>query len=606
MNERLSFLQQKTSKLTLSPGVYLMKDESGHIIYIGKAKSLRKRVTSYFRNNPDHPPKVSRMVENVYDYDFIVTDSEYEALILECSLIKQHRPKYNILLKDDKGYHYIKISNEMYPKITAEKKLDNSGEFIGPYMSAFVSKQTVDEVNKVFKLPTCKNKFIGNSKKSRPCLNFHINQCIGVCNGNIDSAEYKEIINQAIEYIKNGSEKSVNRLQKEMEIAAESLDFERAARIRDRILAITRAAETQKILDDNLMDCDVLASARSPKGSCVSVLMYRNGKLYDKMIHPFTENECEDNLTESFIPMYYLSVPDVPKTIYVDTELENNDIVRKALIDKCGHNVKILYPQRGHMLKYVMMAKGNAEEYLSIKNDRTGKELAALDELSQILGMKKPPEYIEAYDISNISSSSMVAGMIVFKNGRPYKKAYKRFSIKDNLIQNDYGCMREVFERRFNEYLKGKDEGFSVLPDLIFVDGGKGQVNAVLPVLKKLNVEVPVYGLVKDNKHRTRAISAGGGEISVSQNRAAFVLITKIQDEVHRFSIAYMKSRHTKSSYSYELTKVKGIGEKKAQKLILKYKTKDSLKKASPEELSSAVGISAETAKELYKFIQNM
>ncbi len=606
MNERLPFLQQKTSKLTVSPGVYLMKNKDGEIIYIGKAKNLKNRVTSYFRNNSNHTPKVHQMVENVHDYDFIVTDSEAEALILECSLIKQHKPKYNILLKDDKGYFYIRISDESYPRVTSEKNTQSKGEFFGPYTSNFIVTQTVDEVNKLFKLPTCKYNFEHKKTNTRPCLNFHINQCVGLCRNNITKEEYYEIIEQVKDYIKNGNESSVQKLQEQMQMASDNLDFEKAARIRDRIRAISKVGVKQKIFDNDLKSCDFVALSVSPNGACISVLKYRNGRLFDKLIFPFSKNEYDENLLENFLNMYYLSQDEVPKNIIVDEKQENTELLKKVISEKCGHAVKFTYPQKGNLLKYVMMSKNNADEYLSINNDRTGKEIAALEELGKILGLSKPPEYIESYDISNLSSSSIVAGMIVFKNGRPYKKAYKRFSIKDSEMQNDYACMQEVLERRFNEYFNGTDEGFKTKPDLILLDGGKGHVNAVMKVIKHYNLNVPVYGLVKDNKHRTRAIATNGGEISVSKRSQAFVLMTKIQDEVHRYAISYMKSKHTKKSFSFELTKVKGIGEKKAQKLIIAYKTKEALKNATVEELALKAGVNINIANELYELIQSL
>ncbi len=605
MNERLPFLQQKTSRLTISPGVYLMKNKDDKIIYIGKAKNLKNRVTSYFRNNPDHTLKVHQMVENVYDYDFIVTDSESEALILECSLIKQHKPKYNILLKDDKGYFYIRITDGLYPRVTAEKNTQSKGEYFGPYTSNFTVTQTVDEVNKVFKLPTCKYNF-EQKKNIRPCLNYHINQCIGLCQNDISPQEYGEILEQVRDYINNGNEMSLQKLHEQMMRASDNLDFEKAARIRDRIKAISKAGEKQKIFDDDLISSDFVTLSVSPKGACISVLKYRNGRLFDKLTFPFSQNEYDDNLMENFLSMYYLSQDEAPKNIIVDEKQENTELLKKVISEKCGHSVKFIFPQKGNLLKYVMMSKNNADEYLSIHNDRTGKELAALEELGKILGLSKPPEYIESYDISNLSSSSIVAGMIVFKNGRPYKKGYKRFSIKESAMQNDYACMQEVIERRFKEYFSGDDEGFKKKPDLILLDGGQGHVGAVMKVMRYYNLDVPVYGLVKDNKHRTRAIATDGGEISVSKKSQAFILMTKIQDEVHRFAISYMKSKHTKSSFSLELTKVKGIGEKKAQKLILAYKTKDALKAATVEELSVKAGVNLNIANELYQLIQSL
>lgn len=606
MNERLPFLQKKTSRLTISPGVYLMKNKDNEIIYIGKAKNLRNRVRSYFRNNPDHTPKVHRMVENVFDYDFIVTDSECEALILECSLIKQHKPKYNILLKDDKGYFYIRISKDTYPRVTGEKNTAAEGEYFGPYTSNFTVTQTVDEINKVFRLPTCHHKFIGKNSGIRPCLNYHIKQCMGICQNNISPEEYSEIIEQVRDYINNGNDFSIKKLQRQMEEAAENLEFEKAASLRDRIRAISKAGQQQKIFDENLKSCDVAASALSSNGACISILKYRNGRLYDKLIFPFSADDTDEHLMENFLNMYYLSHDDIPKNILLSEESLDTELLKKAISEKCGRNVKISVPQKGTLLKYVMMSRSNAEEYLSVHSDRTAKEIAAVAELAKILGLQKPPEYIESYDISNLASSSMVAGMVVFKNGRPFKQGYKRFSIKNSLVQDDYACMQEVITRRFNEYFSGTDEGFKRLPDLILLDGGKGHVNVVRQAMKQFDLNVPVFGLVKDNKHRTRAIATNGGEIAVSRTSGAFVLMTKIQDEVHRFAISYMKSRHTKKSFSMELTKVKGIGIKKAQKIIVEFKTTEALKKATKEQLAAAAGINMDVAEQLYNLIQNM
>lgn len=604
-NPRLPYLREKTSKLTLSPGCYLMKDKTGNIIYIGKAKSLKKRVTSYFRESADHLPKVAKMVQHVYDYDFIVTDSEYEALVLEASLIKQNQPHYNILLKDDKGYSYIKISDEEYPRITRELQKKGAGEYIGPFTSGFVSKQAVEEVNKVFALPTCTRKFPRDFKKQRPCLNYSIKQCMGVCRGDISSEDYQKIVMEAVEYIKNGSGISVERLTKEMNAAAEEMNFELAARLRDRINAIKGAAEKQKIFEKSVKDTDIIGVARSSSQACISVLMYRGGRLFDKSDFFLGENEDNSELREDFLSQYYQNKTDIPKEIYIDEPIENKELLERFLREKCGHAVSIISPQRGEMLKLTMLAKSNASEYLSIKVGRSGKEIAALDELAKVLGMQSPPKHIECYDISNLSSADMVAGMVVFENGRPQKKYYKKFSIKTVLGQNDYACMREVLKRRFNRYFESQnsqeetDEGFSKLPDLIFLDGGKGHVGAVEPMLREMGISVPVFGLVKDSKHRTRAIATNGGEISVSKTRAAFALITRIQDEVHRFSVSYQAQKHKKSGFALELTRVKGIGEKKAAKLIAAFKTKEALKSATVDEIAKEAGISFETAAEL-------
>ncbi len=607
MNERLPYLREKTSKLTLSPGVYRMRDKNNEIIYIGKAKNLRNRVTSYFRENPDHTPKVAKMVSHVYDYDFIVTDSEYEALVLECSMIKQHMPKYNILLKDDKGYSFIKISDEEFPRITAEMQKTGNGKFLGPYTSTFVTKQTVEEVNKVFSLPTCRRRFPADFGKYRPCLNFHIKQCMGVCQGNISADEYRHIIENAEIYIRNGSEASVETLTEQMNAAAEDLDFELAAKLRDRISAIKRAADDQKIINEDMRDTDIIAMAQNGEFSCIAVLMYRRGRLFDRMEFDLGTPDSEESMLEDFILQYYSDGERIPREIITDEELPDHDMVERMLRERRGSAVDLSSKKRGKGLRLIMMAKANAEDSLAIKVGRTGKEIAALEALGKLLGLAGPPLYIEAYDISNLGSSSMVAGMVVFENGRPLKKAYKRFSIKETKIQNDYASMREVLERRFRRYKDDNetDEGFARIPDLILLDGGKGQVNAVEPILREMGIDVPIFGMVKDGNHRTRAIATSGSEIAISGTRSAFMLVTRIQDEVHRFSISYQRSKHGKGAVGSGLTKIKGIGEKKAQKLFMTFKTREEFRKASPEEIAKAAGISLSLAEQVAEYVHN-
>ena len=606
-NERIPYLREKTACLTTSPGVYLMKAQSGLIIYIGKAKNLRNRVTSYFRRNPDHTVKVAKMVSQVYDYDFIVTDSEYEALVLECSLIKQHKPKYNILLKDDKGYSYIRISPPPFARITAVKQLRQDGaNYLGPYTSGFVTTQTVDEVNRVFRLPTCNQRFPQACGKSRPCLNYHIRRCMGVCQGKITAEAYAALISEAEAFIKAGGEASVVRLTAEMNHAAENLQFERAAELRDRISAIRRAGETQKIIDPDLVDTDLIATAQSDTESAIAVLMFRHGRLLDKVVHRFGAQACDESLLDAFLPQFYREREDIPKLVLTENAVQDAVLLADWLSERAGHAVHVETRQRGDAFRRLQMAKSNAAEAISLRMDRSAKDLLALEELGRVLGMPKPPMYIEAYDISNLSSSAMVAGMVVFENGRPLKKAYKRFSVRETMIQNDYACMREVLERRFREYQQGENAGFARLPDLILLDGGQGQVGAVAPVLQTLGITVPLFGMVKDNKHRTRAIATGGGEISLTGRQAAFHLLTRIQDEVHRFSVAYMHAKHQKSSYALSLTSVRGIGEKKAQKLMLAFKTREALKAATAEELARIAGVSAETAQALLAAISEL
>lgn len=604
MNPRLPYLREKTSKLTLSPGVYIMRNKENAIIYIGKAKNLRNRVTSYFRENPDHTPKVAAMVSHVFDYDFIVTDSEYEALVLECSLIKQHKPRYNIMLKDDKGYHYIRISDEEYPRITNEKNKLQPGRYLGPYTSGFVTKEAVNEANRVFMLPTCRRKFPQDIGRGRACLNYHIKQCMGVCRGKVKHEDYLEAVEQAVDFIKSGSAGSVERMEQEMNEAAERLDFEKAAILRDRINAVKKASEKQKIMNSGVDSADVIGAAEIYNGIYISVLMYREDRLFDKAVFEI-EKSSEDVLGQ-FMEQYYHGKADIPHTVILERLPEEAELITELLTKQSGRKVKLHVPQKGRQLELLRLAKNNSAEYAALQNDRTGKEVIALEELGKSLGLTKPPRYIEAYDISNLSSESMVAGMVVFEDGRPLKKAYKKFTVKEQEFQNDYGSMREVLRRRLMHIVEQEgDEYFKRTPDLILLDGGKGHVNAVAPLMRELGLDIPLFGMVKDNKHRTRAIATGGGEIQINGLRSAFSLVTQIQDEVHRYSVKFMHSKHKKKTYSSELLTVKGIGEKKAAKLMLKYKTRANLLQASPQELAVTAGVSLEIAQELWRVLHN-
>lgn len=606
MNKKLPYLHEKTSKLTTAPGVYIMKDKNNNIIYIGKAKNLHRRVSSYFRENPNHTPKVSAMVSNVNDYDFIVTNSEYEALLLECSLIKQHQPKYNILLKDDKGYHYIRISDDQYPRITAEKNTLKSGVYSSPYTSGLIARETVNEVNRVFKLPTCNRKFPQDFRKQRPCLNYHIKNCMGVCTGKISRSEYLTIIEQAKSFIKNGSSESIERMEKEMNQASENLDFEKAIMLRDRIASIKKSAQKQKIIDNSIENADIIATSEFDDKIYVSVLMYRNNRLYDKTVIEFGNNS-DDDILNSFIMQYYYNREDIPKTIIVEYLPEDYNLIQEMVNNRHGKKVTFSVPKKGNQMELLKLAKNNNAEYVALQNNRTGKEITALEQLGKLLGLEKTPEYIEAYDISNLSNESIVAGMVVFENGRPLKKAYKRFTVKQIHYQNDYESMYEVLTRRLMHIINQEgDEYFRRTPDLILLDGGKGHVSTITELIQDLGLNIPVFGMVKNDKHRTRAIASEGREIQINNLQSAFMLVTRIQDEVHRYSVSYMHSKHKKKTYLSELTTVKGIGEKKSEKLLIKYKTKDNLKKATPEELAQTIGINLSTALELWEVIQNL
>ena len=603
MNERLPFLRDKANHLPLEPGVYLMKNAEGTIIYVGKAKALKNRVTSYFRSNSQHTPKTIKLVEHIYDFEFIVTQTELDALVLECSLIKLHQPKYNILLKDDKGYNYIKISHEEYPRITyALNTNDKNADYIGPFTSGFTVKQAVEEANTIFCLPTCKKKFPRDFNKERPCLNHHIKRCMGVCEGKISSEEYKKIIAEALKYLEDGSRASVDELTAQMEQAAENLEFEKAARYRDRIAAITRLTAQQKILDFK-QEYDIVGMAVNVGMASFAVIKYRGGRLVDKENFFIGEEYAESEMRRDFLLNYYTKQSDIPKEIYVDDEFDDEQILTELLRGQVNHAVKFVIPHRGDGMAQVLLAQKNAGEYLALKVGRTAKEIKSLEDLKTLLGLEKVPNIIESYDISNFGDTGVVGGMIVYRNGRPYKAGYRKFAIKTVDGQNDYACMQEVLRRRLQRYLDG-DENFSPLPDLILLDGGKGHISAVSEVLDELKINVPLFGLVKDSKHRTRAIAKEGGEIEIKSNRPLFALLTEIQDEVHRFSITFQRVKHKQKTYSLELTEVKGIGEAKARMLMKTFKTKAAMKAASVEELQKATKISAEKAKELFDFIQ--
>ena len=605
MNPKMKILRKKAMSLPLLPGVYIMKNADGEIIYIGKAKALKNRVSQYFGSQNRHPVKVRKMVENVDRFDYIVTGSEFEALVLECSLIKQHSPKYNILLKDDKGYSYIRISEGEYRKISAVfNKKDDGSEYIGPYLSSYSVRQSVDAANKIFKLPQCNKVFPRDFGKSRPCLNYYISQCCGLCTGKIKKSDYDEAVDGAIAFLKGDSRDKIADLRVKMEKAAEELDFEQAAKLRDRINSIERIKEKQKVVYKSVEEQDVFATADIDGSVCLAVLRFSNGRLFDSEHFFFDDPGDKESMRSDFITSYYSMRDNIPKRVTVDGEVADRELLEQWLSEKKGKKVTVFVPARGEQLEIVNMCRKNAEEKLAIKKGRTGREIAVLDELKDLLGLKKTPEYIESYDISHTAGQDSVAGMIVFKGGKPYRKAYKRFSIKSFDGNDDYRAMNEVLTRRFSEYEKSKDstEGFGKLPDLILLDGGVGQVHAVEPVLREFGLKIPLFGMVKDNRHRTRAISGDGGEIAINSKRQVFTLVSEIQNEVHRFSVAYHHQKHAKRGLSLSLTEIEGVGEKRASALLKYFKTMTAIKNAEVDELSKAPGITSAVAQNIYDY----
>lgn len=606
-DEHIRELRKKAMSLPLSPGVYIMHDKSKKIIYIGKAKALKNRVSQYFGSNRGHDNKVRQMVSNVEYFEYIVTDSEFEALILENSLIKQHQPKYNILLKDDKGYSYVRVSGGDWPKMTEVKAVKNDGaKYLGPYMNSWAIKETIDSANKIFKLPSCNRVFPRDFGKARPCLNFYIKQCSAPCRGRMKNSEYMEAFGEALDFVKGGSSSSISSLTKKMEAAAERLDFETAAKLRDRINAIDRMKNRQKVVASKIEEQDVIALAQSDTNTAFEVFRFTGNRLSDRESFFIDASLPETESRSEFINQYYMLRDRIPPVIITDGEVEDAELIARLLSEKKGRAVKLSVPQKGEQKQLVEMCRSNAAETLAQHTGSSGKAMSALDELRRLLGLEKTPAYIESYDISNLGGGENVAGMVGFENGVPLKSAYRRFKIKTVDGQDDYGSMREVISRRFNEYEihEGESEGFGRLPDLILLDGGKGHVSAIKPILDQMGIDVPVFGMVKDDKHRTRAIAVEGGEIAINSNKSAFVLVSGIQDEVHRYAIGYHRQQRKKNTISSTLLSIDGVGTTRAKTLMKHFRTVSNIREASLEELLLVPGMTKPVAKNIYEFFR--
>ena len=599
-------LRARAMRLPLQPGVYLMHDKTGKIIYIGKAKALKNRVSQYFGSERHHDRKVRQMVANVEYFEYIITDSEFEALVLECSLIKQHAPKYNILLKDDKGYHYIRITREAWPRISQAKQiLDDGAEYMGPYVSSWATKESVDEALKIFKLPTCSRKFPQDIRKARPCMNYYIKQCCAPCRGQMSCEEYNELVGEAVEFLRGGSGSSLRTLTQRMNEAAENLEFERAARLRDRIDAIRKLGERQKVVATRVREQDVIALAQGPANACFEVFRFRQGRLCDRETFLLGEIGEPKAARAEFLERYYSMREDVPPRVCLDGPAASMELLAAWLSEKAGRKVSLSLPQKGEQKEILEMCRSNAAEQVAQVRGRTGREASALDELARLLGLEHPPAYIEAYDISNLQGGENVAGMVVFEDGRPLKSAYRRFKIKTVEGQDDYGSMREVITRRFQEYFRQKEsgEGFGRLPDLILLDGGRGHVAAVRPVLESMGLgDVPLFGMVKDDKHRTRAVAEDGGEIAVSSHRPAFTLVGAIQEEVHRFAIGYHRQARKKAVIGSSLLEIPGVGQTRAKALLRHFRTVSAIQNADLEELLAAPSMTKPAAQAVYAY----
>ena len=601
MPDPVPTLHTKALTLPPLPGVYLMKDAKGGVVYVGKAKNLKNRLSQYFGAEQQHGHGyISIGIEHVRDFDYIVVNSEHEALVLENSLIKQHTPKYNINLKDDKGHRWVRVTREDWPRMTiAKQKHDDGADYLGPYTSAYAVKLAVDEAKQVFKLPTCGKLFPRDIGKGRPCLQHFIGRCDAPCAKKITHEAYLQSMRGATAFLKRGSIQSERELRLEMEQAAENLEFERAARLRDTLRAIEKLREKQHVVSVSVEEQDVFALAAEQTQACWAVLRFAEGKLYDSEQFFIARPEDYEQARQELLERYYSMRGDkLPRRVLLDGETESPALLEEWLSAMAGHKVAVQVAQKGEPAQLVALCRQNAVEKLAHRIGRPGKGIAALEDLAGLLGLPAPPQYIEAYDISHTGGSDNVAGMVVFQNGAPFKAAYKRFSIKGFTGQDDYASMAEVLDRRLKRYFgeKEKGEGFGKLPDLILLDGGLGQVHAVEPILAQHNLKIPLFGMVKDSKHKTRAIASGGGEIAFNATKAAFALVTAIQEEAHRFAVAYHHQKHGKSALDSELTKIPGIGPARARALLVHFKTMKAIREASVEELARAPGMNAKAA----------
>ena len=602
------------------PGVYLMKNSLGEVIYVGKAKVLKNRVKSYFQKSKNHSEKVKVMVKNIAEFEYIVTDSEMEALILECNLIKKYSPKYNILLKDDKFYPFIKITvNDDYPRVFVTRRFAKDGsKYFGPYTNGSAVYETLDLIYKIFPLRNCKLVIKENGEKVRPCLNYHIKKCLGPCGGHISKEEYGKMINDIIDILSGKETYITKMLKSDMEKAAEELEFEKAASLREKILSINAIAEKQKIFKTMEGDEDFINIEQDEKDSCIQVFFSRDGKVIGRehFIFENTANESIGEIIEDFIGSFYGGTAKIPKTIYVP-QIDNFDLMEEYLTIKRGAKVWIKVPQKGQKKEMLEMVKNNARITLEKFKDKYLKDKEinriSLLELQDLLELEECPQRIEAYDISNIQGVDSVGTMIVFEEGRAKNSDYRRFKIKTVKGANDYDSMREILTRRFNH---GLDEikaiqqrdlklsagKFSTFPDLIMMDGGKGQVNVALEVLQSLNIDIPVCGLVKDDKHQTRGIIYNNNELIINKGSNLMQLIRRIQDEVHRFAITYHRSLRDKRTLHSVLDDIPYVGEKRRRALLVKFGSINNIKKASMQELLETQSIDKKSAESIYNY----
>ncbi|KXZ40480.1 Excinuclease ABC subunit C [Alkalithermobacter thermoalcaliphilus JW-YL-7 = DSM 7308] len=598
-------LREKLKKLPDLPGVYLMKDSKGNIIYVGKAISLKNRVRQYFQSSKNHSQKVVSMVKNISDFEYIITDSELEALILECNLIKKHKPKYNILLRDDKTYPYIKVTlNEKYPRVLKVRKIQkDKAKYFGPYTNTTAVNDTLEIIRNLYPIRTCSldiQKAI--SKKQRPCLNFYIKKCLGPCTGNIDDKKYEKMVDDIIAFLSGKGENIIKTLKDEMKEASLNLQFEKAASIRDRIKSLEEILEKQKItFTQSDLDQDVIGIEKSLDEACIQIFFIREGKIVGRehFIFEGILNSDEGEILSSFIKQFYSSDVFIPKEIILDHDIEDSSVIMSFLSSKKGQKVNIKVPKKGDKKELVELVRKNAKEYLEkfsqTKKVKFEKTVGAIEVLKEMLNLEKIPTRIEAFDISNIQGVDSVGAMVVITNGKKDKKEYRRFKINSVDTPNDYKSMQEILYRRLK---KGN------YPDLLLLDGGKGHVSCAKEVLKDLGIDIPVWGMYKDDKHKTKGLVSLDKEINLDKSSNIYKFISSIQEEVHNFALTYHRSLREKNLKKSILDDIPSIGDKRKNNLLKHFKTIENIKNASIEELEKVEGMNSISAKNVYEFFR--
>ena len=601
-------LEEELKKLPDKPGVYIMHDKIGTIIYVGKAVSLKNRVRQYFRPSTNHSAKIKRMVSKIDYFEYIITDSELEALVLECNLIKEHSPKYNTMLKDDKTYPFIKITTgEHFPRVLFSRKIvHGTGKYYGPYTSAGAVKDTIELLCKLYKIRTCNRKLPADQGKERPCLNYHIGQCSAPCQGYINEEDYRKSIESVMEFLDGDYSHILNSLTQQMQQASENMEFEEAAKYRDLIASVKQVAQKQKITMDDVTDRDVIAVASDGQDAVVQVFFVRSGKLLgrDHFHMSVAEGDTRGEILSQFIKQYYGGTPYIPNVVMIQEEIEDSDVISQWLSGIKKRKVNIITPKKGDKEKLVELAYRNAQMVLIQDGEKIKREqqrtVGAMEEIAgwiHLSGVRR----VEAYDISNTSGVESVGSMVVFQDGKPARNDYRKFKIKTVKGPDDYKSMKEVLTRRFKRALESS-AGFDIYPDLIMMDGGKGQVNIALEVLEELGLSIPVCGMVKDDNHNTRGLYYNNVEIPVDKRSEGFKLITRIQDEAHRFAIEYHRSLRSKAQVSSVLDGIDGVGPARRKALMKHFMEIEKIRHASVEELMEATGINRGVAENIYNY----